>query len=100
MFISEEDKEEILGKYNENISEDVLNHLKRRFPVFKQVLFSQDPVTVPMISVGNRSFFMEGNKSYLVNRLSSIVSENFPNEEEKVIRRTIKFYLDFWKKFV
>lgn len=100
MFISEEDKEEILGKYKENVSVDVLNYLKRRFPVFKQVLFSQNPVSVPMISVESKSFFMEGNKSYLVNRLSAIVSEDFPNESEKTIRRTIKFYLDFWKKFV
>lgn len=100
MFISEEDKEEILKKYKENISKEVLNFLKRRFPVFNQVLYSQNSMIAPMISIGNKSHFMEENKNYLVNRLYSIVSDDFPNEEEKIIRRTIKFYLDFWKKFV
>lgn len=100
MFISEDDKKEILGKYQENISEEILNHLKRRFPVSKEIIFSEEPTPVTMIKVGEKAYFMEGHKTYLVNKLAMQILDNFPNESEKTIRRTIKFYLDFWKKFV
>ena len=32
MVISEEEKREILSKYKDNISDELLNHLKRHFP--------------------------------------------------------------------
>ena len=33
MFISESEREEILSKYFENTSDEVLKYMKRRFPV-------------------------------------------------------------------
>lgn len=96
MILTEEDKKEILDKYKDNISKEVLNALKRRFPV-EQVNFRVGPSDAKMISVGNKSYWIEGHKKYLVGKISLILEEQFPNVEKGLIRRTVKFYLDLMK---
>jgi hypothetical protein len=96
MLLTEEDKKEIRDKYKDNISKEVLNALKRGYPVEKSPWNIGD-FNPNMISVGNKSYWIEGNKKYLVGKISSIMEEQFPTVDVPTLRRTVKFYLDLMK---
>ena len=53
--------------------------------------------TRKMISVGEKSYWIEGHKKYLVGKISLILEDQFPHVDKGTIRRTIKFYLDLMK---
>jgi hypothetical protein len=96
MLLTEEDKKEIRDKYKDNISKEVLNALKRGYPVEKSP-WNVGDFNPNMISVGNKSYWIEGNKKYLVGKISSIMEEQFPVVDVPTLRRTVKFYLDLMK---
>lgn len=96
MILTEQDKKEILDKYKDNISKEVLTALKRGFPV-QETNWNIGPSDMKMISVGEKSYWIEGHKKYLVGKISLILEEQFPNVEKGLIRRTVKFYLDLMK---
>ena len=93
MKLTEEEKKEILSKYNDGTSNEVLNHLRRTYPVSEfKLSFQEEPTKIIMI--GGKSVILKGNKKYLVNKLNSMVEDNFPQIDKKEIRRTIKKFLD------
>ena len=96
MLLTEQDKQEILDKYKDKISKEVLNTLKRGFPV-ESTGYSFGTTDLKMIGVGGKSYWIEGHKKYLVGKISLMLSEQFPNVDEGTLRRTVKFYLDIMK---
>ena len=96
MFFSGQEKEQILNKYKDNISEEVLKALKRRFPV-EDSDWKINGITPKMVQVGEKSYWIEYNKKYLVGKISSLIESNFIHIETSILRRTVKFYLDYLK---
>jgi hypothetical protein len=96
MRITEEDKKEILNKYKDNTSEEVLRALKRRFPV-EESNWELDGVKLKMISVEGKSYWIKEHKKYLVGKIFLILEDKFPDVDTGTLRRTIKFYLDLMK---
>jgi hypothetical protein len=95
MILSEQEREDILKKYSDNTSDEVLRHLRRNFPVGNPVIdiggFSPN-----MITVNNKSYWIEGNKKFLVNKIFGLIEDKFNNIDKPTIRRTVKKYLDFF----
>jgi phosphatidylserine decarboxylase len=88
MFISEDQKEEIRKKYRDNISEVVL------IPISSHSFVSGSIDPFKMIHVGGKSYFIDKNKKFLVNKLSSVIENLFPSVDIPTKRRTVKYYLD------
>ena len=93
MIISEEEKKEILSKYQENISNELLNYLKRHFPVHEHK-FEWMEKPFKQISIDHKLYTLEGNKKYLVGKLYSYLQSDWVSLDERTIRRTIKKYID------
>lgn len=93
MLISEDEKEDILAKYSGNTSDQVLNYLKRNFPYYDQsIRFFDNPLR--FVVVDDKAHFVKNNKKYLVGKISSLITDEFPHLETSVIRRTVKKYID------
>ena len=93
MILSEQEKEEIRNKYKDNTSPQVLNHLKRHYPVYEYKL---EWMTEPFrqVYVNEKLYALEGNKKDLVNKIFFLIEDLFPSIEKSILRRTIKYYLD------
>jgi hypothetical protein len=96
MILSEQEREDILKKYSDNTSDEVLRHLRRNFPIGKPTIdiggFSPN-----MITVGDKSYWIEGNKKLLVNKIFGFIEDRFNDIDKPTIRRTVKKYLDFFR---
>lgn len=93
MLISEEEKKQILSKYINNTSDELLNHLKRHYPVYEQqVDWKEKPIK--FILVDDKLRQIENNKKYLVGKIYSLIEEDWISLGVPIIRRTIKKYLD------
>lgn len=93
MRITEEERKQILSKYVDDTSDELLTHLKRHFPVHE---VNHDWMKVPMkfIQVDDKTRPLMSNKKYLVGKIYSIVVDDWISLGEQKIRRTIKKYLD------
>lgn len=93
MFISEEERKEILSKYDDNTSEELLIFLKRHFPVFET---TSDWMERPFkfIRIEDKIRPLENNKKYLVSKIYDLVETEWISLGTQKIRRTIKKYLD------
>ena len=93
MFISEEERREILSKYNDDTSEELLIFLKRYFPVHETKL---DWIEKPLkfISIDGKIRPLENNKKYLVSKIYNSIENQWISLGTQVMRRTIKKYLD------
>lgn len=96
MILSEQEKEDIRKKYKDSTSPDVLNHLKRHFPVTEHD-WTINNLSPMIITVDEHQYWIKGHKKFLVNKISSILEDEFPSVEKSVIRRTVKYYLDILK---
>ena len=96
MILSEQEKEDIRKKYEGNYSNEILNHLKRNYPTYE---FDSKWIESPFkqILVADKLYNLSQNKKYLVNKISSIIGDVFPSIENSILRRTVKYYLDFLK---
>lgn len=92
MRISEEEKKQILSKYIDDTSDELLTHLKRHFPVTE--VESMFGGKFKFIQVDDKSRPLMSNKKYLVNKIYEIVVDDWVALGEQKIRRTIKKYLD------
>jgi len=82
-----------LKKYEgDETSEELLIYLRRNFITVEHKLSFMDKI-MKMIIIDGKSYFLDKNKKFLVNKLYSITSDKF-NITEKVARRTIKKFLD------
>lgn len=97
LIITEEEKKEIINKYLDNTDKNVLIHLKRNFPIFTEKLENfENPFK--FILIDGKTKNLNQSKSFLVNKIYNIISDNFPNLDESIIRRTIKYYIDLSKE--
>jgi hypothetical protein len=97
MIINEQEKKDILSKYQDDTSNELLTYLKRHYPV--SVINSDwmidsgiDPIK--MIFVDEKQYVLSGNKKYLVSKIDSDLGDDWTGTPEKIRRRTIKKYLD------
>ena len=82
-----------LKKYEgDETSEELLIYLRRNFITVEHKLSFMDKI-MKMIIIDGKSYFLDKNKKFLVNKLYIITSDKF-NITEKVARRTIKKFLD------
>lgn len=92
MRISEEERRQILSKYIDDTSDELLTHLKRHFPVTEvNTTFGGN---YKFIKVDDKSKPLMSNKKYLVSVIYNSVVDDWVALGEKKIRRTIKKYLD------
>ena len=94
MRLTKEEKDEFMSKYTEDeTSSEVLNYLKRHFQTYKIDIptFNEPEV---MISIDGKSYFVRSNKKRLVNKLFYTIQDSFTNIDKKIVRRTIKKFID------
>ncbi len=91
--ITEEERKEILSKYSEGTSDELLIYLKRHFPVGETKL---DWMEKPQkyILIGEKLRYIDGNKKFLISRIDSEIEDQWINLTDKIRRRTIKKYID------
>jgi len=93
MILTEEEKREILSKYNDNTSNELLTHLKRTYPVTTQKLdWMKTPIKY--IQIEDKTKILTSNKKNMVDRIYSIEEDRWMDLGKPVIRRTIKKFLD------
>lgn len=92
MRLTEEERKEILSKYEDNTSEELLTYLKRHFPVHDEQTSWGQPIK--FIQVDDKIRPLASNKKYLVNKISSMVEAMWVGLGIPTIRRTVKKYLD------
>jgi len=93
MILTEEEKREILSKYNDNTSNELLTHLKRTYLVTTQKLdWMKTPIKY--IQIDSKTKILTGNKKNIVDRIYSIEEDRWMDLGKPVIRRTIKKFLD------
>lgn len=92
MKLTKEEKDEIMSKYNDNTSEQLLKHLKRNFPVYVNNIIPE--LVTKMIVVDDKPYILKGNKKFLVNKISSILEDEWVFLDKNELRRTVKKYID------
>jgi hypothetical protein len=93
MFITEEEKREILSKYDNNTSDELLTHLKRTYSVTTQKLdWMKTPIKY--IQIEDKTKLLTGNKKNIVNKIYNLEEDRWMNLGKEVIRRTIKKFID------
>lgn len=93
MKLTESEKKEILSKYDGTTSNDLLNHLKRNFPV-SEFKFDWMKKPIKRMLIDDKLYIIDDNKKSLVNRLSNYVEDEWTHLDNAVLRRTIKKYID------
>lgn len=95
LIITEEEKNDIISKYNDNTDKRLLNYLKRHFPIHKREIdFGDRPFVHRTIMIDDKSRNLDDNKKYLVSRIFNEIEDEFPNLDINTARRTIKYYID------
>lgn len=97
MRIFEDEKEDILSKYIDDTSNELLTFLKRSYPVTTintDWLFGDTGNKIKMIFVDDKQYYLKGNKKYLVDKIDSDLPDKWSDLDKKIRRRTIKKYLD------
>jgi hypothetical protein len=93
MKLTEAEKKEILSKYQDTTSNELLNHLKRNFPV-SEFKFDWMDNPIKRILIDDKLYIIKDNKKSLVNRLSNYVEDEWTHLDKSVLRRTVKKYID------
>jgi len=93
MFISEEEKKEIMSKYNGTTSDALLTHMKRTFPI-SEIKFDWMNEPIKQISIDQKTYHIKNNKKYLVGKLFNYLEDEWIHLDKPLLRRTIKKYID------
>ena len=92
-MLTEQEKRDLLSKYSGDTSDELLLYLRRHFPVTEiQHDWMSEPVK--FVKVDDKSKLLRNNKKYLVDVISNEVEEMWISLGKKIIRRTVKKYLD------
>jgi hypothetical protein len=101
LILEDSEKKDILSKYEDNTSNELLTYLRRNYPVTEYPLPRYEPQTdsykdimTPFISIDSKSYYVEYNKKNLVNKIFFGIEDIFTNLGTDIKRRTIKKYLD------
>ncbi len=93
MRITEDERKEIMSKYDGTTSDELLNYLKRHFPV-NEIKFDWMENPLKQISIDQKTYMLDRNKKHLVGKLFNYLESDWVHLGEPIIRRTIKKYLD------
>jgi hypothetical protein len=93
MRITEEERKDILSKYVEDTSDELLTYLKRHFPTH-EINFDWMKQPAKFIQIEDKTRPLLNNKKYLVGKIFQIIEDEWVSLGEQKIRRTIKKYLD------
>ena len=93
MRITEEERKEIMSKYDGNTSNELLTYLKSHFPVI-EIKLDWMETPIKQISIDYKTYMLEHNKKYLVGKLFNYLESEWVHLGERTLRRTIKKYLD------
>lgn len=93
MRITEEERKEILSKYVNDTSDELLTYLKRHFPTH-EINFDWMKTPLKLIQIDDKTRPLIGNKKYLVGKIFQMIEDEWVALGEQKIRRTIKKYLD------
>ena len=91
MFISEEEKKQILSKYQDNTSDEFLRHLIRAYPVDSQKILDR---IIHFITIDDKRKILTGNKKLMVNKIFNLEDGKWNDIDKSTLRRTIKKYID------
>jgi hypothetical protein len=92
MYISEQEKKDILNQYeNQETSDAVLIHLRRNFPLKSTEGYYLGKHYY--IVVGDKMKPFINSKKGLTNGIFWEIKGNFPGMDESILRRTIRKYL-------
>ena len=92
LIITEQEKKDILDKYQDDTDRKVLTYLRRHCPV--TVIDAEFYKGMHYVLIDDKAHIVEKNKKYLVGKIYNFISEDFPDYDEKIVRRTIKKFLD------
>lgn len=92
LIITEQEKKDILDKYQDDTDPKILTHLRRHCPV--TVIDAEFYKGMHYVLIDDKAYIVEKNKKYLVSKIYNFISEDFPDYDEKIVRRTIKKFLD------
>jgi len=92
LIITEQEKKDILDKYQDDTDPKILTYLRRHCPV--TVIDAEVYKGMHYVLIDDKAYIVERNKKYLVSKIYNFISEDFPDYDEKIVRRTIKKFLD------
>lgn len=92
LIITEQEKKDILDKYQDDTDPKILTCLRRHCPV--TVIDAEVYKGMHYVLIDDKAYIVERNKKYLVSKIYNFISEDFPDYDEKIVRRTIKKFLD------
>ena len=92
LIITEQEKKDILDKYQDDTDSKILTYLRRHCPV--SVIDNEFYKGMHYVLIDDKAHIVEKNKKYLVSKIYKFISEDFPDYDEKIVRRTIKKFLD------
>lgn len=92
LIITEQEKKDILDKYQDDTEPKILTYLRRNFPVSE--INNEFFKGMHYVLIDDKTHIVERNKKYLVGKIYYYISEDFPDYDEKIVRRTIKKFLD------
>ena len=92
LIITEQEKKDILDKYQDDTDSKILTYLRRHCPV--SVIDNEFYKGMHYVLIDDKAHIVEKNKKYLVSKIYNFISEDFPDYDEKILRRTIKKFLD------
>lgn len=91
-IITEEEKKDILDKYRDDTDPKILTYLRRHCPVSE--ISHEFFKGMHYVLIDDKTHIVERNKKYLVGKIYNYISDDFPDYDEKIVRRTIKKFLD------
>jgi len=92
LIITEQEKKDILDKYQDDTDPKILTYLRRHCPV--TVIDAEFYKGMHYVLIDDKAHIVERNKKYLVSKIYNFISKDFPDYDEKIVRRTIKKFLD------
>ena len=95
-IITEQEKEDILDKYRDNTDDKIMIYLRRNYTIVPPPQ-GESYFTSNRVLVDDKLYEIEGNKQYLVNKIFNEIEDEFVGYDKRIIRRTIKKYLDLIK---
>ena len=87
-IITEDEKQDILNKYQDNTDDKVFAHLKRHYPFGIEEVFNRK-----YIVVDEKMQYLPGNKDYVKVKIKNEIVGEFPDVPVPTLVRTIKKFL-------
>jgi len=94
LLITEQERQDILYKYQENTDDNVFTYLRRNYPVMEVNLDFMLNGKSKYILVNDKMKFLNGNKDTLKRLIKNEIEDLFPDVSTPTLVRTIKKFLN------